>query len=58
MSRKDGLTLLTGASGYVGGRLRLALEAGGHPLRCVARRPDHLRSRVAAGTDAPCERTR
>ncbi len=46
-----GLVLLTGASGYVGGRLRLALEAGGRPLRCMARRPEHLRSRVAPGTE-------
>jgi uncharacterized protein YbjT (DUF2867 family) len=46
-----GLVLLTGASGYVGGRLRRALEAGGRPLRCMARRPEHLRPRVAAGTE-------
>ncbi|HYC32970.1 MAG TPA: NAD(P)H-binding protein [Gemmatimonadales bacterium] len=46
-----GLVLLTGASGYVGGRLRRALEAGERPLRCMARRPEHLRSRVAAGTE-------
>ena len=50
MSREDGLILLTGASGYVGGRLRRALEAGGHPLRCMARRPEYLRSRVTDGT--------
>ena len=46
-----GLVLLTGASGYVGGRLLRALEADGRPLRCMARRPDHLRSRVAGGTE-------
>ena len=46
-----GLVLLTGASGYVGGRLLRALEAGGRSLRCMARRPEHLRSRVAAGTE-------
>ena len=51
MSPGDGITLLTGASGYVGGRLRRALEAGGRPLRCMARRPEYLRSRVAAGTE-------
>jgi uncharacterized protein YbjT (DUF2867 family) len=50
VSREDGLILLTGASGYVGGRLRRALEAGGHPLRCMARRPEYLRSRVTDGT--------
>ena len=47
----SGLILLTGASGYVGGRLRRALEAGGQPLRCMARRPEHLRARVAAATE-------
>ena len=45
------LILLTGATGYVGGRLRLALEAAGRPLRCLARRPEHLRDRVAPGTE-------
>ena len=47
----DGLVLLTGASGYIGGRLRRELEAAGRPLRCMARRPEHLRARVAAGTE-------
>ncbi|HEY7482467.1 MAG TPA: DUF2867 domain-containing protein [Gemmatimonadales bacterium] len=50
MTRGD-LTLLTGASGYVGGRLRRALEADGRSLRCMARRPEYLRSKVAAGTE-------
>ena len=45
------LVLLTGASGYVGGRLLKALEATRVRLRCVARRPDYLRSRVAAETE-------
>jgi uncharacterized protein YbjT (DUF2867 family) len=43
--------LLTGASGYVGGRLLKALESAGVRLRCLARRPDYLRSRVAAETE-------
>ena len=51
MSHGDEIILLTGASGYVGGRLRRALEAGGRPLRCMARRPEYLRTRVAAGTE-------
>ena len=51
MSRGQEIILLTGASGYVGGRLRRALEAGGRPLRCMARRPEYLRSRVAPGTE-------
>lgn len=44
------LILLTGATGYVGGRLLAALEARGFALRCLARRPAHLRARVAPQT--------
>jgi uncharacterized protein YbjT (DUF2867 family) len=36
------LILLTGATGYVGGRLLPALEAGGHAVRCLTRRPEVL----------------
>lgn len=43
--------LRSGATGYVGGRLLQALEAGGHRVRCVARRPEFLGSRVAATTE-------
>jgi uncharacterized protein YbjT (DUF2867 family) len=43
--------LLTGASGYVGGRLLKLLEAQGFAPRCLARRPAHLQSRVAPGTE-------
>ncbi len=35
--------LVTGATGYVGGRLVRALRAAGMPVRCMARRPEHLR---------------
>ena len=46
------LILLTGASGYVGGRLLHALEARGERVRCLARRPDYLlRTRRAAATE-------
>jgi uncharacterized protein YbjT (DUF2867 family) len=45
------LILLTGASGYIGGRLLKALETAGRPVRCLARRPDFLRSRVSSTTD-------
>ena len=41
----DGPILLTGATGYVGGRLLTALLAAGHRVRCLARRPEVLRSR-------------
>ena len=45
------LVLLTGASGYIGGRLLKELEKAGWPVRCLARRPDFLRSKVAASTE-------
>lgn len=41
--------LLTGATGYVGGRLLEALAARGERIRCLARRPEYLRPR--AGPD-------
>ena len=47
----DGRILLTGASGYVGGRLLPRLEATGRPVRCLARRPEYLRSRVGGSTE-------
>ena len=43
--------LLTGATGYVGGRLLKALEAGGHSVRCLARRPENLAGKVADTTE-------
>ena len=43
--------LLTGASGYIGGRLLPTLEATGRRLRCLARRPETLRARAAATTE-------
>jgi len=45
------LVLLTGASGYIGGRLLKELEKAGWPVRCLARRPDFLRPRVDASTE-------
>lgn len=42
--------LLTGATGYVGGRLLAELERRGVAVRCFARRPEALRGRVAAST--------
>lgn len=43
--------LLTGATGYVGGRLLPELERAGHRVRCLARRPEYLRPRVGVGTE-------
>lgn len=37
--------LLTGATGYVGGRLLPLLEAGGYWVRCLTRRPEQLQKR-------------
>jgi uncharacterized protein YbjT (DUF2867 family) len=45
------LILLTGASGYIGGRLLEELEKAGWPIRCLARRPDFLRLKVVASTE-------
>ena len=42
--------LLTGATGYVGGRLLTALEERGERIRCLARRPDVLARRVRSST--------
>jgi uncharacterized protein YbjT (DUF2867 family) len=50
MSRSP-LTLVTGASGYVGGRLVAELERRGRRVRCLARRPEDVRPRVAATTE-------
>ncbi len=46
-----GLILLTGATGYVGGRLRRSIEDQGRPLRCLTRRTEALASRVAPSTE-------
>ena len=53
MSSVNGRTvLLTGATGYVGGRLLRRLEAeGAHRVRCLTRRPHALAARVANGTE-------
>ena len=45
------LILLTGATGYVGGRLLLALESRGERVRCLARRPEALAQKVAPTTE-------
>ena len=45
------LTLLTGATGYVGGRLLDRLEGRGERLRCMTRRPAELAARTAPTTE-------
>ena len=39
------LILVTGATGYVGGRLLTRLTAAGHRVRCLARRPRNVTAR-------------
>ncbi|MBX7246867.1 MAG: SDR family oxidoreductase [Candidatus Sumerlaeaceae bacterium] len=48
---KHGHILLTGATGYVGGRLLPLLVADGWRVRCLARQPEHLSPRVPAGVE-------
>jgi uncharacterized protein YbjT (DUF2867 family) len=45
------LILLTGATGYVGGRLLKPLEQAGHHVRCLARRPEFLSARAEPTTE-------
>ncbi len=45
------LILLTGGTGYVGGRLIPLLEKQGVMLRCLARTPEKMRSRVQPSTE-------
>ncbi len=45
------LILLTGATGYVGGMLLNDLLAGGHAVRCLARRPEVLTAKALPGLD-------
>src|SRR6478672_648585 len=50
-SRKGPAVLVTGATGYIGGRLVPVLEAAGVRLRCLARQPSVLASRVSPRTE-------
>jgi uncharacterized protein YbjT (DUF2867 family) len=43
--------LLTGATGYVGGRLLPLLHAKGFRVRCIARRPEYLAERIPQGVE-------
>lgn len=46
------VVLITGASGYIGGRLLAKLEQAGYRIRCLSRHPEYLLSRLAATTVA------
>ena len=43
--------LLTGATGYIGGRLLRKLESMDVPLRCMARNPEYLIGKVRNTTE-------
>lgn len=45
------LILLTGASGYIGGRLLPSLEERGYRVRCLARHPEILKPKVSPVTE-------
>lgn len=45
----DRLILVTGATGYIGGRLPALLLEDGWRVRCMARQPGRLQPRVPAG---------
>ncbi|NBR85845.1 MAG: SDR family oxidoreductase [Proteobacteria bacterium] len=47
----DKLILVTGATGYVGGRLLPLLVEDGWRVRCLARQPERLLSRVPVGVE-------
>ena len=49
--RHERRVLVTGASGYVGGRLVPALEARGERVRCLARNPSYLGGRFSSRTE-------
>lgn len=49
--RSNPLMLLTGATGYVGGRLLPLLEERGYRVRCLARRPEALLGHVGESTE-------
>lgn len=51
LSARTKLVLITGATGYVGGRLLAELAGTGHRMRCLVRRPEHLRQRVPANVE-------
>jgi uncharacterized protein YbjT (DUF2867 family) len=43
--------LLTGATGYVGGRLLKKIESQGYDVRCLARHPEYLKGKIGPSTE-------
>jgi uncharacterized protein YbjT (DUF2867 family) len=52
MSPEPSVILLTGATGYIGGRLLRLLQKQGYRVRALARRPEVLKQNVNASTEA------
>ena len=50
MSSPDRIVCLTGATGYIGGRLLPLLENRGVCVRCLTRRPENLEGQVSEAT--------
>ncbi len=50
MISPDGIVCLTGATGYIGGRLLPLLENRGVGVRCLTRRPESLEGQVSDAT--------
>lgn len=50
-SDESSTILLTGATGYIGGRLLRMLEQQGYRVRCLARRPEAVRRTAPASTE-------
>ncbi|MFN0118066.1 MAG: DUF2867 domain-containing protein [Elusimicrobiota bacterium] len=50
-SFRSKIILVTGATGYVGGRLFKALEESGANIRCMVRRPENLRAKTKPTTE-------
>lgn len=51
MTDTDPLVCLTGATGYIGGRLLSLLEQRGARVRCLTRRPESLAAHVSESTE-------
>ena len=51
MNNQKEQVLLTGVTGYVGGRLLPLLARRDVPVRCMARRPENIASRVSSGCE-------
>jgi uncharacterized protein YbjT (DUF2867 family) len=49
---RGNLIFIAGATGYIGGRLLTLLETMGYRVRCLARRPEYLLSRISSATQA------